>query len=580
MEQEREALRRRILVAGKRMPADLVIKQATIVNVFTGELMEGDVAVVDGVIAGIGTYEGKETIQAEGRYLVPGFIDGHVHVESSMLAPGEFAKLLLLHGVTAAVTDPHEIGNVAGEDGIAYMLRSAESLPVDLFVMLPSCVPATSFESGGAVLEAERLAPFYAHPQVLGLAEVMNFPAVAGAEDAMLSKLADAQRRRIDGHAAGIGREELNIYMAAGIRTDHECVTAMEAKDRLDLGMHLMIREGTVARNLDLLLPAITQRNARRALFVTDDKLPDDLVAEGSVDHVARLAIRKGLDPITAIQMITINAAECFGLRDRGAIAPGYKADMLLLDDLGSIAIHAVYKAGVRIVEQGILDTSAFPAPIPQGDLPPSIAAMQVKAVASQDLDIPLSSDRCNVIEIIPNQIVTRHLQETVDIRDGKFRPSVDKDQLKLAVVERHHATGNVGVGIVKGFGFGKGAIASSVSHDSHNIVVAGASDEDMLAAIEHLAAHNGGLAVVMDGRVLAALDLPIAGLMSDRPYGEVCMRLEQVKRALDSIGARRSFNPFLTLSFLTLPVIPSLKLTDKGLFDFASFSHIAVQCP
>ncbi|MBO7742729.1 adenine deaminase [Paenibacillus sp. MWE-103] len=573
-------LKRLIEVAAKREPADLVIKNGKIVNVFTGTVTEGDVAIADGRIAGIGAYAGKETVDAGGRHIAPGFIDGHVHIESSMLTPREFAKVLLRHGVTAAVTDPHEIANVAGTDGLDYMLRSAEGLPLDIFVLLPSCVPATPFETNGARLEAEQLAPYYGHPKVLGLAEVMNFPAVAGAEPGMLGKLAGAEGRHIDGHAAGIGRESLNVYAASGILTDHECVTADEARDRLELGFYLMIREGTVAKNLAALLPAVTPRNARRCLFVTDDKLPGDLIEEGSVDHIVRLAIRSGLDPVTAIQMATINAAECFGLRGRGAVAPGYAADLLLLDDLEEVRIRAVYKDGVQVAERDVLREEAFPLPDAgeSGDRPSSVAALRVKPVAPKDLELPLNGARCNVIGIVPNQIVTRRLLETVDVRDGRFAPSVAKDLLKLAVVERHHATGNIGLAIVKGFKLRKGALASTVSHDSHNLVVVGASDEDMLAAIAHLAACGGGLAVVADGRVTASLPLPVAGLMSDRPHDEVYAGLRAIKRALADIGAPDDFDPFLTLSFLTLPVIPSLKLTDRGLFDFEAFGHIAAE--
>ncbi|NBD23218.1 adenine deaminase [Paenibacillus glycinis] len=575
---EDAALSKRIAVAGKQMPADLVVKGGRILNVFTAEWMEGDIAIADGVIAGIGTYEGRETLDADGKYIVPGFMDGHVHVESSMLAPREFAKLLLKHGVTSAFTDPHEIANVAGTRGIDYMLNQADRLPFDMFVLLPSCVPVTPFESNGARLEAEDLAPYYAHPKVLGLAEVMNFPAVANREASMLNKLRGASSKHIDGHAAGIDREGLNVYMAAGIRTDHESVTREEAKDRLDLGMHLMIREGTVAKNLDALLPAITPRNAGRCLFVTDDKLLDDLVEEGSVDHVVRLAIAKGLDPITAIQMVTINTAACFGLRDRGAIAPGYLADFLVLDEPRDVKIHAVYKEGRCVVEQGSVREGAFPEPPPSLKQASSLTSLNAKQASLSDFALPISSDSCHVIEIIPNQIVTRRLKESVDIQDGMFRPSAQKDQLKLAVVERHRATGNIGLGIVKGFKLSRGAIASSVSHDSHNIVIAGASDADMLAALEQVVRQGGGLAVVSEGTVIASLSLPVAGLMSDRPYGEVYEELRQVNRALAAIGAQPSFNPFLTLSFLTLPVIPALKLTDRGLFDFESFGPIAVE--
>ncbi len=572
-------LKKRIEVASKKRPADFVVKEGEILNVFTGEFMKGDLAIVDGMIAGIGSYDGHETLDAKGKIIVPGFIDGHVHIESSMLTPREFAKVVLPHGVTAVVTDPHEIGNVAGTDGIQYMLDDAKQLPMDIFVMLPSCVPTTPYETNGARLEAEQLQPFLSNPEVLGLAEVMDFPSVAAGNEIMLDKITMTYDYGsiIDGHAAGLKREDLNIYMSAGIRTDHECINSQEAKDRLDLGMYVMIREGTVAKNLDALLPVVTPKNSRRCLFVTDDKLIDDLVEEGSVDHVVRLAIQKGLDPVTAIQMVTLNTAECFGLRHLGAIAPGYQADFLLLDDLETISIDQVYKKGKCIVNQGnITETVAFAATEAVGrDVHFNINA---KEVTAEELRLPLASDACHVIGVIPNSLVTEHLKETVQVENGFFVPSIEKDQLLLAVVERHQATGNIGLAIVKGFQIKKGAMATTVAHDSHNIVAVGASEEEMLVAIKQVIQTNGGLAVVDGKEVLASLSLPVAGLMSDEPYQAVHQSLNQLNEAVRKIGAPNTFNPFLTLSFLTLPVIPELKLTDKGLFEFTPFSHIDVE--
>ncbi|WP_438446968.1 adenine deaminase [Gorillibacterium sp. sgz5001074] len=580
MEQNVSTLRSRIRVAAKQDPADVVIRNGRIVNVFTGELMTGDIAITGGIIAGIGTYEGKETIDADGRYIVPGFIDGHVHIESSLLTPQQFARVLLLHGVTTVVTDPHEIANVAGTAGIQYMLDAAEHLPIDCYVMLPSCVPATLFESNGAQLDAEHLKPFYSHPHVLGLAEVMDYPSVANTEARMLNKLIATQQAGalIDGHAAGISREGLNVYMAAGIRTDHESISPQEAQDRLDMGMYVMIREGTVAKDLDALLPVVTQRNARRCLFVTDDKLIDDLVNDGSIDHIVRLAVAKGLDPITAIQMSTLNTAECFRLHQHGAIAAGYQADLLLLDDLEQVKIHQVYKRGRCVVDAGRLVEEEDLPKNPIGSLSGCMLGLNAQKVEPSKLAIPLKGNLCHVIEVIPNSLVTHHRIEQVDVKDGMFSPSIDKDLLKLAVIERHHATGNVGVGIVKGFGLKRGAIATTVAHDSHNIVVVGASDDEILSAIEEVTRTGGGAAVVAGSEVLASLPLPIAGLLSDRSYGEVYEGLMKLVKAMSEIGASQAFNPLLTLSFLTLPVIPHLKLTDKGLFDFESNSHIAIE--
>src|SRR5699024_2822561 len=387
----------------------------------------------------------------------------------------------------------------------------------------------------------------------------------------MLEKIMMAHRNGsvVDGHAAGIGRDDLNVYMAAGIRSDHESIDAVEAKDRLDMGMYLMSREGRLAKDLEALLSVITSENARRCLFVTDDKLLDDLIHEGSVDHCVRLAIEKGLNPITAIQMVTLNSAECFGLRHVGAIAAGYDADFLILNDLESIAIDHVFKKGKSDVENGVVDTSLFDCDGDSHAIKARLPQINVKDFSEERLALPLKSDYCRVIEVIPNQIVTKHSKELVDLVEGEFVPSVGRDQLKMAVIERHHATGNVGVGIVKGFGLKRGAVATTVAHDSHNIVVVGSSDEEMVRAVEQVIASNGGLALVSGEEVIASLALPVAGLVTDQPYEEVLDDLFTLNEALSILGSPKTFNPFLMLSFLTLPVIPSLKLTDKGLFDF-----------
>lgn len=575
--QLRQEWKKRILVSGHQIPADLVIHNAKIVNVFTGELMEGDVAIADGIVVGIGNYEGEIILDAQGRHLVPGFIDGHVHIESSMVLPGEFAKVVLPHGVTTVIADPHEIANVLGLDGIHFMLNAAKGIPLDVYYMLPSCVPATPFENAGAILTADDLDSLYQHPKVLGLAEVMDFPSVASASAPMVDKLISAHRHqaKIDGHAAGISRDSLNIYMTAGIRTDHECVSAAEAKERLDAGMYLMIRQGSAARDLAALLPAITPANARRCLFVTDDKHLDDLLLEGSIDYNVRLAIQQGIPAITAIQMATLHAAECFGLSHLGAVAPGYQADLLLLDELETISISHVFKRGKLVWEEGQHVAEAFPEQKTLSALSPSV---NLQTITAEKLAIPLTNKSCHVIEIIPNSLVTRHLIEEVDIRHGLFHSSIEKDLLKIAVLERHHRTGNIGLGIVKGLGLKKGAIASTVAHDSHNLICSGVSDEDMLTAIQHLEKVHGGLVVACNGQVMASLPLPAAGLMTDRPYTEVYERLVSIHEALREIGASEEFNPFLTLSFLALPVIPHLKLTDMGLFDFSRFSHIEIE--
>lgn len=573
----RNKFEKRIKIAAKKEEADVVIKNAKIVNVFTGEWMTGDIALSDDTIAGIGQYEGKKIVDATGKFVIPGLIDGHVHIESSMLTPQEFAKVSLLHGVTTVITDPHEIANVAGTKGIQYMLEKSEGLPLDIRVMLPSCVPALPFDHNGAVLKAEDLEPFYHHDRVLGLAEVMDFPSVYNSNPDMVDKLLLTKNNQaiIDGHAAGIEREKLNVYAAAGIRNDHEATTAAEGKDRLDLGLYLMIREGTVAKDLKALLPVVTEKNARRCIFVTDDKLIDDLVDEGSIDHCIRLAVEEGLDPLTAIQMATINTAECYKLDQLGAVSPGYKADFVILDHLETVEINRVFKNGICVVENGVLKEEQF---ISHPYLDETLPELNNKKVRLDDLKLTLTSDFCHVIEIIPNSIVTKHLKEKVIMEDGYFVPSLEKDQLKLVVVERHKKTGNMAKAIVKGFALQKGAIATTISHDSHNIVSVGTNDEDILVAINQLKEIKGGTVVVAEGEVIASLPLPIAGIISDQSYQTLYEQTLHVNKQVQKLKGQSIFNPFLTLSFLSLSVIPTLKLTDEGLFNFETFSYIPIE--
>jgi adenine deaminase len=573
-----ENLKRRIAVASGREPADSVIKNGKIIDVFNGEIIEGDIAIVDGYFAGIGEYTGKTIIDAKGSYISPAFIDGHVHIESSMVPPDEFAKVLLLHGVTTAIADPHEIANVLGVEGIQYMLDASENLPFDFYMMLPSCVPATEFENAGANLIIEDLKPFYDHPRVLGLAEVMNFPAVICAENSMMKKIIETKnmKKKIDGHAAGLSSNDLNVYMAAGIRTDHESATAGEAKDRLRKGMYLMIREGTVAKDLRQLIGVVNDRNARRCLFVTDDKHLDDLVHQGSIDHNVRLAIAEGVPPLTAIQMATLNGAECFGLEEKGAIAPGYKADFLLINNLETLQITDVFKDGKKVVENGRL--VHFPKKFDLKENPRLKQTVHFHDPSLNDLSIRLKTNKANIIEIIPNSLITRHIIEEADrCESGFFQPSIKKDHLKLAVIERHQMTKNIGLGIVKGLGLKTGAIATTIAHDSHNLIIAGTCDHDMVIAAKAIKEMQGGLIVVNHGKIIASLELRIAGLMSDRTYQDVYSGLNEINHALKELGANHHFNPFLTLSFLALPVIPELKLTDMGLFHVSNFKHISI---
>ncbi|MCA1066253.1 adenine deaminase [Rossellomorea aquimaris] len=577
MDTNKEALKQRIAAANKDIPADLVIKNGKIIDVFNLEIIEADVAISDGMFIGIGNYDGKRVVDAEGRYISPSFIDAHVHIESSMIPPSEFAKVVVPHGVTAVITDPHEIGNVSGEEGIEFMLKDSDDIPLDVFTMLPSSVPATPFENAGATLSANDLKPFYAHERVLGLAEVMDYPSLRKGDDSIVTKLlaTTSHSIHIDGHLAGLDTNAINVYKASGIRTDHECTTVPEALERLRRGMYLLIRQGSVAKDLPSLIGVVNGRNARRCLFCTDDKHLDDLIEEGSIDHNIRLAIQEGIDPLLAISMASLNAAECYGLHTKGAIAPGYDADFLLMDDLESLSISQVFKDGKKVAEHGQFVGELKVRTEPN---PTLTSTVQVPSLQKENIQILIGgSKKAHIIEIIPNQLRTTKRMERVKVENGYFVPSIQEDQLKMAVVERHKGTGNIGLGIVSGFGLKEGAIATTVAHDSHNIVVTGTNDEDILYAIDELHQMNGGLVMVRDGNVLASLSLTIAGLMSDKGFEEVASDLHKLKKAFVELGFSGDFNPFLTLSFLTLPVIPQLKLTDLGLFDVENGRHIEV---
>ncbi|MBC1289022.1 adenine deaminase [Listeria welshimeri] len=568
-------LQERVAVSDGREKADLVIKNGRIVNVFSGEIMEGDIAIKNGYIAGIGDFsEAEQIMDAAGEFIVPGFIDAHVHVESAMVTPAEFARVLLPNGVTTIVTDPHEIANVAGEKGIEFMLEDAKGAPLDMFVMLPSSVPATEGEHNGETLHAKKLHPLYKHEKVIGLAEVMDFPSVAKGSSDILTKIIDAKKEggRIDGHGAGLTSADLNNYLAVGIRTDHESTNAKEAVDRLRAGMFVMLREGTVGRDLLQTISAVSEKNSHRFCFCTDDKLINDLITEGSINYNIRLAIENNIDPITAIQMATINAANCHNLPYLGAVAAGYQADIVFLKDLQTIEISKVLKNGQVVVENGARNEAAFEKQHSETFISPKIQ----HHLSKQDLELPLTNDTCYVIGMKQNNLFTEKLMEQVNVENGKFVSSIEKDLLKMAVVERHHNTGCVGVGIVKGFGLKEGAIATTVAHDSHNIVAVGVSDEAMEKAINYVTEMGGGIAVVDEtGKVLHDLALPVAGLLSNKPYEEVERDLAGLLKAFNQISNAKGFDPFLTLSFLTLPVIPELKLTDQGLFDFATFQII-----
>ena len=565
-------LRDLIWVAKGVRPADLVLKRANVVNVFSGEVYEADVALSRDKIAGLGSYHGISEIDLQGRYLVPGFIDSHVHMESSKLAPWEYAAAVVPRGTTTVVMDPHEIANILGLKGIQFLRSAGADLPLTCYLMLPSCVPATDLETSGSKLTSSDLAPLLEQEDVLGIAEVMNYHGLlAGAEEVLEKvRLGREKMKKVDGHAPGLSGKELCAYIAAGIRSDHECVTKEEAQEKLRLGMHVMIREGSAAKNLADLLPAVRSENVFRFLFATDDRSPQDLMEEGHLDHVIRKAIFSGLDPVDAIRVATISPASYFKLDYVGAIAPGYQADLVILEDLKDIRVRGVFKAGVLVAENGKLHRQP---PRPQLSLPPT--CMRVDWSGFSSLRLAAEREWIKVIDLIPGQIANKMALEKAKIEKGVAIADVDRDILKLAVIERHRASGNVGVGFVRGIGLKQGALGSSVAHDSHNIMVVGADDEEMLAAAREVARMGGGQVVMKGRKTLAALPLPLAGLMSDRSLQEVVAHMSDLKKAAKALGCCLD-DPFMALSFLALPVIPELRLTDRGLVDVKKFTIVS----
>jgi len=556
-----------IRVARGQMQPDLVLKNARIVNVFSAEVYPGDIAILGERIVGIGEgYEGKKEIDLERGFVLPGLIDGHMHIESTMVKVQEFARSVVPRGTTSVVCDPHEIANVHGLEGIHYILNSSKFSPVNIYVMLSSCVPATEFETSGANLRGFDLYPLLREKWVLGLGEMMNYPGVLLEDEGLLDKISMTENKRIDGHAPGLSGKDLNAYVAAGVTSDHESTSVDEVLEKLRLGMYIMIREGSVTKNLRDLLPAVTRDNLSRCFFVTDDRHPKDLLEKGHIDHMVKMAIREGLDPVSAIRMATINTAQYFGLRDLGAIAPGYVADLVVVDSLKRFKVRTVFKSGRVVARDGEMVVRR-PA-TPELTLRSSI---NIKWLSPSDFDIVAEGRRAKIINLVPDQIITEATVEPVKSEEGNVVADTERDVLKMAVVERHLASDNIGLGLVRGFGLKKGAIASSVAHDSHNIVVVGTSSEDMMAAVVEISKMRGGLSVVRDGKLLAGLPLPVAGLMSDGTLSEVVAGLNKVQKAARRLGSTLD-DPFMAMSFLALPVIPQLKLTDKGLVDVDAF--------
>lgn len=552
------AKQRIIAVAAGREKADLVLKNAKYLNVFSNEFLSGDIAVANGLIAGVGKYDGKTEIDVSGKLVLPGFIDAHIHLESSMVTPAEFAKAVVAHGTTTVITDPHEITNVMGIDGVEYMIQASQNLPIDVHFMMPSCVPATEIDESGAELDCKDIDLYLDNKKVLGLAEMMNYVGVINGNKNVLSKIVTSQahHKKIDGHAPELSGNDLNAYIAAGVYSDHECSTFENALEKLRKGQFIMIREGTAAHNLKALMPLLTQQYYSRCMFATDDKHPSDLLYGGHIDYIVKQALKNGADPIVALKTATHHAARYFLLNNKGAIASGYLADIVVVDNLEDFNVETVFKRGKLVFDGEVKDFSA----------PTVDEKLAEKCFDTFHLDSVTPSSfkvdgKLGLIGLVGGELLTRNLG-TADKIDE------ENDILKIACIERHKGTNHIGVGYVKGYSLKSGAVATSVAHDSHNIITVGCNDDDIAVAVNAIKDSKGGIAVVENGKIKALLELPIAGLMSDEPLTTVNEKLENAKSSAYELGADKSIDPFMTLSFLSLPVIPSLRITTKGVFD------------
>ena len=570
MEARISNLRERIFAAKGEVPADLVLKKGRVVNVCSGRIHEGDVAIHQGRIVGLGPrYQGKKEVDIEGKWVVPGLMDAHIHIESSMLLPSKLAEALLTRGTTTIVADPHEIANVMGAQGIEFMLEESRDLPFDIFFMAPSCVPATHMESSGAEMDASALLPFRRNKRILGLAEMMNYPGVLAGDADVLEKLIIFREKRVDGHSPSLKGFDLQGYVAAGIGSDHETSEPGEGWEKLDSGMMLMIREGTSAKNMEALLPIAMEGNSHRCCFVSDDLHAQDIQGRGHLNFVIRMAIKQGMDPVTAVQMATLNPAEYMGLKDRGAVAPGYRADLVVLSDLESFSVDQVYKDGQLVFNDGVL------VPFPERQPPPiAFGPLNTGSLAPSRFHIENGSGNARIIELVAGEILTRTTLDRVKSEKDGVVADIERDILKLAVIERHKGTGRMGMGLVRGFGLQGGAIASSVAHDSHNVIVVGTNDRDMCHAAETLRDMGGGMVAVHSETTLAKVPLQVAGLMSVESVDVLVKQLNTLEQEVASLGCSIS-DPFMRLSFLALPVIPQLRLTDRGLVDVDAFDFV-----
>ena len=552
------AKQRIIAVAAGREKADLVLKNAKYLNVFSNEFLCGDIAVANGLIAGVGKYDGKTEIDVSGKLVLPGFIDAHIHLESSMVTPAEFAKAVVAHGTTTVITDPHEITNVMGSDGVEYMIQASQNLPIDVHFMMPSCVPATEIDESGAELDCKDIDLYLDNKKVLGLAEMMNYVGVINGDKNVLSKIVTSQahHKKIDGHAPELSGNDLNAYIAAGVYSDHECSTFENALEKLRKGQFIMIREGTAAHNLKALMPLLTQQYYSRCMFATDDKHPSDLLYGGHIDYIVKQALKNGADPIVALKTATHHAARYFLLNNKGAIASGYLADIVVVDNLEDFNVETVFKRGKLVFDGEVKD---FSAPTVDEELAEKcFDTFHLNSVTPSSFKV---DGKLGLIGLVGGELLTRNLG-TADKID------VENDILKIACIERHKGTNHIGVGYVKGYSLKSGAVATSVAHDSHNIITVGCNDDDIAVAVNAIKDSKGGIAVVENGKIKALLELPIAGLMSDEPLTTVNEKLENAKSSAYELGADKSIDPFMTLSFLSLPVIPSLRITTKGVFD------------